>query len=252
MYWVTGILLHAPIIGARTFVFLFRFVSSRCRVVPWFFCFDSFSLLVSFVLSFVSFQVLSDSIRFDSFDSVCHCFLCFFLGVKNRLSWYIGIAEAYSIGGGWWGKMAWVQYWIYWSLKRFITGRVVILSCSNDRWLLTVSYNILEEVIFLGKIFALLYWSGPASFDFVFVVSFGLTGNFVVPWVILLARFSRRSKESACFVYMVNPADENTIPAIMNMAIVLSFSYVGGAAATSAVVAVAVAAVLSRVAIWVD
>lgn len=73
----------------------------------------------------------------------------------------------------------------------------------------------------------------------------------MVPWVILLARFSRRSKESACFVYMVNPADENTIPAIMNMAIVLSFSYVGGAAATSAVVAVAVgvAAVLSRVAI---
>ena len=81
------------------------------------------------------------------------------------------------------------------------------------------------------------------SLDFGF--GFVLVGNFVVPWI-LLARFIRRSKESACFVYMTNPADETTTPAIINMAIVLSFSFVGGAAAISAA---AVAFVPSRVTI---
>ena len=51
------------------------------------------------------------------------------------------------------------------------------------------------------------------------------------PWI-LLARFILRSNESACFVYMVNPADDTTIPAIINIAIVLSFSLVVGAVVT--------------------
>jgi len=40
----------------------------------------------------------------------------------------------------------------------------------------------------------------------------------------LLARLIRFSKESACLEYIANPAEETTMPAIMNMAIVLSLS----------------------------
>lgn len=46
---------------------------------------------------------------------------------------------------------------------------------------------------------------------------------FAIP-CILLALFIRRSKESACLVYMAKPADDATTPAMINIAIVLSFS----------------------------
>ena len=49
---------------------------------------------------------------------------------------------------------------------------------------------------------------------------------FAIP-CILLALFIRRSKESACLVYMAKPADDATTPAMINIAIVLSFSFGG-------------------------
>jgi len=62
-------------------------------------------------------------------------------------------------------------------------------------------------------------------------MSFELVFGFVMEEVdipcIVLARFIRRSNESACFVYSANPADDTTIPAIRNIAIVLSFSSAG-------------------------
>jgi len=51
-----------------------------------------------------------------------------------------------------------------------------------------------------------------------------LIGLEVATPCILLARFMRRSNESACLVYIANPAEDATTPAMMNIAIVLSFS----------------------------
>lgn len=74
---------------------------------------------------------------------------------------------------------------------------------------------------FSWNVFAFLLLSDDVkvNFDFDFV----LCELFASP-CILLARLIRFSKESACRVYMANPADETTMPAIMNMAIVLSLS----------------------------
>lgn len=66
---------------------------------------------------------------------------------------------------------------------------------------------------------------------------------------ILLELLIRFSKESAWRVYMTNPAEETTIPAIMNIAIVLSFTSSVGVSATAPTFVASFA--LSRVTIFI-